>query len=644
MRPNDTSHGLSSPISTNDIGSANGSPDTKLTAYSPEDMRSICLRSDTSVGDTLGDIGARKLYLASVSDKTRSSSDPFLASTNTSTRVQLSPTAASFTPIGTADNASIRSKAPSLSRGFSGAGYLTASSDIDPCEARNGPLQASDRFSLKYGVIGNSQADTRDHPVIRDYETFGNESHSRALVIENVPKNLTYMSLAGFFNRREFSSLRGPVLSELSSMGKVYVAFTDSREAAKAIEKVKVLRPEWHVSTIAPKEYVKHVEPSLLPQTSNYEGQLLVTVYYDGRNPNLNQHTIARSLETLSMTFGDIKTFTSLPIEQENIGEFHIEYFNTRDADNVLTTLNGTSVDDCILDISLFRPDMEERKCELPFMTTTSSREEFPSAEETSFTKATSWTSVRPSRASFMELSPTGRSTVPPGEHASLIDWMSKAGERIFPSPRRELSRYPDLRMGSQNAVDIERIRLGLDVRTTIMLRNIPNKIDQAMLKAIVDETSHGKYDFMYLRIDFANNCNVGYAFINFEDFVNARAGRTWNCFNSDKVAEVSYASPLAGTEDRFPGPDNPSKMRRSIENAEHVGLFAPRVGQQYRDEQRRRRSQFDRGTTAAEREIVYVRTFAPRRPYGVGNGLRSTSCTYPGMKMWHDSVHESGP
>jgi hypothetical protein len=66
------------------------------------------------------------------------------------------------------------------------------------------------------------------------------------------------------------------------------------------------------------------------------------------------------------------------------------------------------------------------------------------------------------------------------------------------------------------------------------MLRNIPNKIDQAMLKEIVDETSFGKYDFMYLRIDFANNCNVGYAFINFEDpwfiidFVNTRAGRRW--------------------------------------------------------------------------------------------------------------------
>jgi len=40
-----------------------------------------------------------------------------------------------------------------------------------------------------------------------------------------------------------------------------------------------------------------------------------------------------------------------------------------------------------------------------------------------------------------------------------------------------------------------------------VMLRNIPNKVDQAMLKEIVDESSFGRYDFMYLRIDFSNNC-----------------------------------------------------------------------------------------------------------------------------------------
>jgi hypothetical protein len=33
------------------------------------------------------------------------------------------------------------------------------------------------------------------------------------------------------------------------------------------------------------------------------------------------------------------------------------------------------------------------------------------------------------------------------------------------------------------------------------------------------------------------------------------------------------------------------------------VGLFAPSAGQHLRDEQRRRRSQFDRGTSLAEQE-----------------------------------------
>ncbi len=35
-------------------------------------------------------------------------------------------------------------------------------------------------------------------------------------------------------------------------------------------------------------------------------------------------------------------------------------------------------------------------------------------------------------------------------------------------------------------------------------------------------------------------------------------------------------------------------------------GLFAPRAGQNFRDEQRRRRSQYDRGTRLAEMEDSY--------------------------------------
>ncbi|OXN05344.1 hypothetical protein CDV58_04396 [Aspergillus fumigatus] len=647
MRANNSSRGLSSPCSTNDGISLNGSPDTKLTAFSPEDVRSKG-RPETSVATSLGDAGFCRRYTAG----------------------QLSPHAASFTPIGIAGSAASDIQV----RGRSEIGSLNAQANVEICGARNGPGGVYEQGLPNYGPIGRAPITQKGCPTGIFAGNFDNDRRSRAFVIENVPASLNFMSLAGFFNRREFATLKGPVLNELSSLSKVYVAFADSREAKKAIEKVRLLRPEWRIFPLTAKEYVQHSEPSLLHQTSDYEGHLLVSMYYDSRNPTFNSHTVARSLQTLATTFGDLKAFDLLPRGQDNVSEFHLEFYNTRDADNAMVTLNGTTVDDCILDITLFKPDVTEDR---PFnvLPSLSPVKDGGSRYGTSYHRSSPSAPTRPFRTPYMELSPTGRSIVPSGEHVGLMDWMSRAGEKNLHSPRREISRYPDARVISQNAVDIERIRLGLDVRTTIMLRNIPNKIDQTMLKAIVDETSHGKYDFMYLRIDFANNCNVGYAFINFEDPIDIIDVRTpcplvsahftennslskrelgvpgtaltvtrsrkfpiqgKDCLiqkfrNSSVMLEHpsfrpkifhTGTGPLAGTEDRFPGPDNPSKMRRSIENAEHIGLFAPRVGQQYRDEQRRRRSQFDRGTTAAEREIVYVQTIAAH-PFGVNNGLR---------------------
>lgn len=47
------------------------------------------------------------------------------------------------------------------------------------------------------------------------------------------------------------------------------------------------------------------------------------------------------------------------------------------------------------------------------------------------------------------------------------------------------------------NVVDLDRIARGLDTRTTLMLRNIPNKVDQQMLKEYMDVTSENTYDFL---------------------------------------------------------------------------------------------------------------------------------------------------
>lgn len=47
------------------------------------------------------------------------------------------------------------------------------------------------------------------------------------------------------------------------------------------------------------------------------------------------------------------------------------------------------------------------------------------------------------------------------------------------------------------NVVDLDRIARGLDTRTTLMLRNIPNKVDQHMLKNYIDVTNENTYDFL---------------------------------------------------------------------------------------------------------------------------------------------------
>ncbi|RKP39240.1 RNA recognition motif 2, partial [Dimargaris cristalligena] len=86
------------------------------------------------------------------------------------------------------------------------------------------------------------------------------------------------------------------------------------------------------------------------------------------------------------------------------------------------------------------------------------------------------------------------------------------------------------------------------DTRSTFMIRNIPNKYTQKMMIDLVNESHYRKFDFFYLRMDFINHCNCGYAFINFIDpksvvpFAKRLVGRKWEKFNSDKVCSIRYA------------------------------------------------------------------------------------------------------
>eukprot|EP00439_Symbiodinium_sp_Y106_P069087 s1226_g11.t2 len=85
--------------------------------------------------------------------------------------------------------------------------------------------------------------------------------------------------------------------------------------------------------------------------------------------------------------------------------------------------------------------------------------------------------------------------------------------------------------------------------KTTVMLRNIPNRYSQASLLQEIDLAGYrGTYDFFYLPMDTQNRTNVGYAFINFltspdlERFMMEFAGYLFQNHSSQKVARVSLA------------------------------------------------------------------------------------------------------
>jgi len=88
---------------------------------------------------------------------------------------------------------------------------------------------------------------------------------------------------------------------------------------------------------------------------------------------------------------------------------------------------------------------------------------------------------------------------------------------------------------------------------TTIMLRNIPNKYSRQMLIDQLHSAGFlGQIDYLYLPIDFANRCNVGYCFINFRTsharqqfsskFDGVQAQQCLPGFNSYKVCQVTKA------------------------------------------------------------------------------------------------------
>lgn len=94
------------------------------------------------------------------------------------------------------------------------------------------------------------------------------------------------------------------------------------------------------------------------------------------------------------------------------------------------------------------------------------------------------------------------------------------------------------------------------DMKTTVMMRNIPNDYTREMLLKLLDQEGfQGSYDLVYLPIDYHSKVGFGYAFINLVSHAEAERFRThftdfakWEVV-SQKVCEVCWSSVLQGVQ-----------------------------------------------------------------------------------------------
>lgn len=96
--------------------------------------------------------------------------------------------------------------------------------------------------------------------------------------------------------------------------------------------------------------------------------------------------------------------------------------------------------------------------------------------------------------------------------------------------------------------VNIQKILSLEDKRTTMMIKNIPNKFTRELLLSTIDQNFKGTYDLFILPTDGNRNKNFGYSFINFTNsyfipyFYFMFNDKKWSSTNSKKICEITYS------------------------------------------------------------------------------------------------------
>ena len=129
----------------------------------------------------------------------------------------------------------------------------------------------------------------------------------------------------------------------------------------------------------------------------------------------------------------------------------------------------------------------------------------------------------------------------------NVNDYLYFSNKSSFYEPAPKTKSRPSEKKFDLN-IDIKRIICLEDRRTTLMIKNIPNKFNRDLLLSIIDQNFKKAYDLFILPTDANRYKNFGYSFINFTSsyyipyFYFLFHRKKWSSTNSQKVCEITYS------------------------------------------------------------------------------------------------------
>lgn len=369
-----------SPNSSEEIESHHGTPETKISSFSPEDLRNQpktnaygTVRANLPPAFSLGQSQDKSSPTAKLGNLALfGSQDPFISISGCASAgrggndpPKLSPVASTFTPFKYQEPITANTAPDVLTISVPRANAFPSISKhgnaaLTPASTAGSATNESEKHSMlsnsevpmtsssQSTSSGTSSIPTSFEAELTKFGHFSSDGEtSRSLVLSHIPRTTPTHDIDGFFNvsgfrlcsvpladtlqSDNFGSLKHLSLKDLHLNGSIFVNFGDIRDAHKALIKIQSIHMNWAVEFIAGANY---------SSSSLYAGQVLVKADFTGPCHRFDPVTVGHMIKELLENYGEIMGFQA-GVKTILNATYRAEFYDTGSADLALAYLNG---------------------------------------------------------------------------------------------------------------------------------------------------------------------------------------------------------------------------------------------------------------------------------------------------------------